>query len=293
LPQQHLILGAGGIGGLIGTLLAESGEHVTFLVRQESFETMPETWTAIRPDGATHSAKISKATSVPANTAVDVLWVTTKATQLDGALRSVDRLRPRAVVPLLNGLEHIGTLDGLFGKDVVFPSTIFVESERIAPGSVIQRSPFLIFKFARRGEELISAAARRLAERDAEIEFLADETTLLWSKLVFLAPFALTTTAAKEPAAFLREQPLWRERFDAAVDEVVTVGRSLGAVLESTTAQALLGRAKPEMRSSMLKDAVAGRELELDAIAGSVIRCADQAGIPVPTLRLLRDLIAH
>jgi 2-dehydropantoate 2-reductase len=45
------------------------------------------------------------------------------------------------------------------------------------------------------------------------------------------------------------------------------------------------------MRSSMQKDAEAGRAIELDAIGGAVLRAAARAGIDVPvTARLVAEL---
>ena len=45
------------------------------------------------------------------------------------------------------------------------------------------------------------------------------------------------------------------------------------------------------MRSSMQKDAAAGRPIELDAIGGTILRAADRAGTRAPaTARLVADL---
>jgi 2-dehydropantoate 2-reductase len=48
------------------------------------------------------------------------------------------------------------------------------------------------------------------------------------------------------------------------------------------------------MRSSMQKDAAAGRPIELDAIGGAVLRAAERAGTEAPvTARLVADLRAR
>jgi 2-dehydropantoate 2-reductase len=45
------------------------------------------------------------------------------------------------------------------------------------------------------------------------------------------------------------------------------------------------------MRSSMQKDAAAGRPIELDAIGGTILRAADRAGTQAPvTAGLVADL---
>ena len=48
------------------------------------------------------------------------------------------------------------------------------------------------------------------------------------------------------------------------------------------------------MRSSMQKDAAAGRPIELDAIGGAVLRGAERAGVEAPvTARLVAELRAR
>jgi 2-dehydropantoate 2-reductase len=48
------------------------------------------------------------------------------------------------------------------------------------------------------------------------------------------------------------------------------------------------------MKSSMQRDAEAGRPIELDAIGGAVLRAAERAGVDAPvTARLVAELRAR
>jgi 2-dehydropantoate 2-reductase len=53
------------------------------------------------------------------------------------------------------------------------------------------------------------------------------------------------------------------------------------------------GRKAGPFETSMLQDYRAGRPLELDAIANSVLELAGKVGGHMPTTRLLVDLCAH
>jgi ketopantoate reductase len=57
--MKHGILGAGGIGGLVGTALSSLGEDVTMVVRPESLGAYPTTLTLERPQ-ETLSARPSR-----------------------------------------------------------------------------------------------------------------------------------------------------------------------------------------------------------------------------------------
>src|SRR6266853_6672572 len=131
--MRHAILGAGGVGGLIGVALSKSGESVTLVLRPEVLKDYPAELSLESPLGS-FSVPVDRAASVAAP--YDVLWITVKATQLESALRSVtvDPTQIGAVVPLLNGMDHVPLLRARFGHDRVVPASIGVETERVAPG---------------------------------------------------------------------------------------------------------------------------------------------------------------
>jgi 2-dehydropantoate 2-reductase len=294
MSERHAILGAGGIGGLMGVLLAAGGDRVTLVVREGTVDAYPPELTLRRHDGSVVTGAARVVSSLPPGDDVDVLWVTTKALHLNAALRSVSAARPHCVVPLLNGLDHLAKLEQTFGPEVVIPGTIGVEAERLAPGIIRQGTPFAFLRLAERGRALLAKSAALLVPLGMNVEFVADETTLMWSKLVLLAPFALATTASGEPLGFIRENPDWLALMTGAVDEVAAVGRAEGAAFDTDYVARTLApmmNAPPKTSSSMARDVAAGNEPELDAIAGVVVRAAERQSIPVPVLRELMQRV--
>src|SRR4029077_7760041 len=100
----------------------------------------------------------------------------------------------------------------------------------------------------------------------------------LWEKLAFLAPVALATTALDGPLGAVRGD----ERYRACKHEALAVGRAEGATIDENALHELERIAPDEMRSSMQKDVAAGREPELNAIAGPILRGGPRHEIPVP-----------
>ena len=284
--MRHAILGAGAVGGLLGALLADRGEDVTVEFRDET-DTIPTHMSLQRSDGSGLGGNVRTVTSIYKDYAVDVLWVATKAMDLPGALHAVRGSSPRIVVPLLNGFEHIRELQTAFPPEAVIPATIAVEVERVEPGSVRVRSSFVRLRIGARAKLILSGLADALRGRDVDVEFEDDETTLLWRKLAFLAPFALTASASGLPAGMLRSDPVWRKRFETVAAEVMAIASAQGAVLEPNIALQMLETVHDQMRSSMAKDIAARREPELDAIGVAVIRAAVRHNVAVPMLRYL------
>src|SRR6266550_5197048 len=144
--MRHAILGAGGVGGVLGASLAKVSEAVTMVVRAAGLAEFPRELRLESPLVGSFSVPVEKSAIVPST---DVLWIAVKATQLESALQSVpEAAQIRAVVPLLNGIDHVARLRERFGHDRVIPATIAGEMERIAPGRMVHPSPFLMLNVA-------------------------------------------------------------------------------------------------------------------------------------------------
>src|SRR5260370_22553444 len=287
--MKHAVVGAGGVGGLIAALLARCGEQVTVIVREQSRAAQPEQITLDRPSEQIVSPV---AITTELESAVDVLWIAVKATQLGAPLESVSAAPSlvQSVVPLLNGIDHVAFLRRTFGERVA-PATIAVEAERIAPGHVVQRSPFVRMAVSERGRSKLDDVSVKLRSLGVEWQFTADETTLLWSKLCFLAPFALTTTAAGMNCGEIMTHPEWSTRLRSAAQEACAVAVAEGAAVDSAKIISLHASLPPGMRSSMQKDVAAGRAPELDAIASPILRGAKRHHISAATCQELNDKI--
>ncbi len=285
---RHAILGAGGVGGLIGACVAKSGAPVTMVVRPESLAQYPQQLQLESPFG-NFSVPVSRAAEVPPT---DVLWITVKATQLDAALRTITN--PDSVgkiVPLLNGIDHIALLRQKYGADKLIPATIAVETERVAPGHIIHRSSFARLNVASAGRNTLSATIEALQKFGFECRFVDDEITLMWSKLVFLAAFALSTTAADKNTGEILADPEWRQLGLSVIREASAVAVAEGAKIDAEQVIAGVLKMPGNMRSSMQKDVEQGNTPELDAIAGPILRGARKHRIAVPaTAKLVADV---
>jgi 2-dehydropantoate 2-reductase len=280
------VLGAGGVGGFLAAALTRAGHDVVVIAREQ-------TVAAVRRDGLTIASQmLGDLHERPrAETAligdVDALLVTVKATGLAPALLRIAG-RPPLVVPQLNGLDHLAVLRERFG-DAVVPATIRIEATRVAPTTIEQTGANLLVEVA--GAPQLAAALEQAGIPSRVCDSAAD---MMWRKLVRLNALALTTTAFDAALGEIREDPDQRAALIAAVHETAATGAADGAYVDPLVTEAeLLVHAHPELRSSMARDVQAGREPELDAIAGAVLRRAARHAVPVPTVASLTALIAR
>src|SRR5918994_3355144 len=201
--MRHAVLGAGGVGGLVGGALAKAGHPVTLLVRPGRRNLYPERLSVqSEPFG--------------------------KATALESALSSIppEVLEDGVLVPLLNGVDHVRRLRDRYGAERILPGTIRVEAEQAEPGRVRHLSAFADVQVAPNPVTRIRAETLCEELRDAGVgcEVQDDETTMLWSKLCFLAPFALATTASEGSLGVVRADAGRWASLEQCVNEACAVG---------------------------------------------------------------------
>jgi 2-dehydropantoate 2-reductase len=277
------VLGPGGVGGLLAALLSRSGHRVICLSGEQTAETLRTGGIQVR------SARFGDFTArVEADTElrepVDACLVTVKDTALDAASARVPApvLGDGLLVPFLNGVEHPAALRARYRPDRVAPAVIRVESTRVAPGVIEHGSPFAEIDLTGTDvpRPLLDALADAFATAGPATRVLEDETAALWAKMSFLAPFALLTTRHGLPLGDVRTRH--RDELTALVEETAAISHACGGPADPAQALARYDAFPAATKSSMQRDAEAGRPLELDAIGGALLRAAERHGVPAP-----------
>jgi 2-dehydropantoate 2-reductase len=292
------VLGPGGVGGLLAGALERSGEDVTVVARESTAAAIAED--GLRVGSVTLGEFIERPrTTTRLEEDVDALIVATKAAGLRDALERID-CEPPLVLPLLNGLDHIALLRERFAPQSVVAGTIRVEADNPQPGVVVHTSPFLLVEMASRYESAragMAELARVLsgAGVKARGEWPISERSepqVMWSKLVRLNALACTTSAYDKLLGEIRSTPELRADLIGAIEESCAAGQAEGAE-DVNPQQAFdeLERAHETLGSSMQRDIAAGREPEVDAIPGSVLRAASRHGLECPTIERLVAMI--
>lgn len=278
--MRHVVIGVGGIGGLIAGVLARSGEEMLLLLREP---TLGEYRGRVTISSATFGEfEQSIRAFGELDEEVDVVWVAPKATQLDEALERVppEIVGSALVVPLLNGVDHVAELRRRYTN--VVAASIRTQSERVGPAKIVNPSPFVNVELAAGPETAALAAVLTRAGFACAVR--ASESTLLWEKLVFLAPLALATTVLNGSVGAVRADPAANSLLERAAREAVVAARAEGAEIDAGALAKAHAALSGEFTTSMQKDFAAGRPLELDAIAGPILRAAKCHGFEAPAV---------
>lgn len=285
--MRHAVIGVGGIGGLISGVLARAGEDVLLLLRESTLEAYDGRITVASASFGDFAVQV-RATSHLAEQ-VDVVWVAPKATHLQEALERVppDVVGPAAVVPLLNGVDHVAELRQRY--ECVIAASIRTQSELVGLARVVNPSPFAHIELA--AGDQTDAIAEVLTNAGFTCGSRKDEATLLWEKLVFLAPLALATTALNDTIGAVRADAKVSSLLERAQNEALAAARAEGAEIDATALVRAHAALTGEFTTSMQKDFDAGRPLELDGIAGPIMRVSERHGLASPAVEELVALI--
>src|SRR5262245_38684648 len=123
--MKLLVLGAGAIGGYFGGRLAEAGADVAFLVRPKRRAQLQRDGLRIRSPLGDAQLPVDAVLAEDVQPQYDVVLLTCKAYDLGPAM---DAIAPAmhdgcAIVPMLNGIAHLDSLDARFGKARVMGGT--------------------------------------------------------------------------------------------------------------------------------------------------------------------------
>jgi 2-dehydropantoate 2-reductase len=224
--------------------------------------------------------------------------IAVKAPSLPDALGRIDPalLVGSAILPLLNGLEHVAMLRGWLERrgasrpPIVLAGSIGrLEALSPRPGVVEQRTPGALVTVASDVLDVLAveAAIAPLQVPGIEVVLGESERAVLWEKAARLAVLAAATVASGLPVGALRADAVWRARLGQALAEACATATADGVSLDPAAQWAIIEAMPETLTTSAARDAAAGRATELDAISGSVVRAARRVGVPTPELERL------
>ncbi len=284
------VMGAGGLGGYFGGLLARAGHGVTFVARGAHLEAMR------RQGGLTVRAAEEEwfapgeAVAAPGGDPADLVLFTVKSYDTEEAAARIGPVvgAQTAILSLQNGVDNEETLARTYGAGRVLGGVVYILAAIQAPGVVQQTAGprTVVFGEWRGG---MSARVRRLegvlAEAGWRVTATDDVLREKWVKFAFICAQAGMTALTRLPIGEIRTCPPTWAMFRQIVEEVVAVGRARGVALGPEVVEAhlqLAQRLEPEATSSLYHDLTGGRRLELEALHGTVVRYGREAGVPTP-----------
>ncbi len=290
--MKILVVGAGAIGGFFGGRLLAAKRDVTFLVRPGRAAQLAKTGLVIKSklgDVSLTSPPLVSAETLKGP--YDVVLLACKAFDLEGAMEAfAPAVGPdTAILPLLNGLAHIGTLSWRFSKKNVLGGQAALPLTLDAEGRILHLSDQLNISFG----ELDGTASPRVAALAAEFAAAGiqagQSTTMLqdmWEKWAFIATAGGITSLMRGTVGDIVAgggAPL----VTALYDEIALIAAANGHALRAPAverAKTTLTAAGSPFNSSMARDVEGGFRVEADHVIGDLLKRAKGGEYPMLTV---------
>src|SRR4051794_7628301 len=298
--MRFAVVGAGGVGGYFGGMLAHGGADVTFIARGKTLEALHAN--GLRVDSIKGDFVIpnAKATDDPASVGeVDVVLLAVKTPQIAEVLRTIGPMigSNTAVIPLENGMEAPVQIANAVGREHAMAGLCAIVSFIVAPGHIRHAAsdPFLMF-----GELDNVLSARALRIRDAmtaagiDAQIPPDIHRSMWTKFLFIAPMSGFGAVTRVPVGAWRAVPEVRELARGAIEEIIAVANARGVQLSPDAVVETFARfdgLAPDATSSLQRDIMQGKPSELDAQLGAVVRMGKESGVATPVCEMLYAML--
>ena len=319
IPMKNIcILGAGAIGGFIGTRLAASGQdgvRVSAIARGATLDALRTHGWRLQQGDALLQAPVAAVSEHAADLGPqDLVILAVKGPALSQVARQIGPLLgPETVVlPAMNGvpwwfiegqpalgdapLDSVdpgGTVREAIPLHRVLGCVVHASTAVPEPGLVQHRmGQGLII-----GEPLGGHSARSaqvvalLAAAGFDVTHSANVRADIWYKLwgnLTMNPISALTGATIDRVL---ADPLTRQFCTDAMAEAARIGERIGCHIAQRPEERHLVTAKlGAFKTSMLQDVDAGRPIELDAIVTAVREIGQRVGLPTPQIDVLLGL---
>ncbi len=306
--MRVVILGAGGVGSVIGGYLARAGHDAIMIARPGHAAAVAQGGLQIRGLDTFHVRVVALADAKSLHEA-DMLIIAVKTKDMDRALASVAHLTVGGVASIQNGVVKNDQIARVFGWEKVMGSTTMIGATLVRDGEVEYTLDGITFF----GELDNRPSARVIQIVDAFVRSglksaVADDiVSVEWTKQAFQNPFAPLSAITRLPVHKVWSSPQLATLAVHMFREVATVAQAHGISLSEHPAwslfnmqimrdapfeeavrklvevgQQVTASGRTHIIPSMLQDVLAGKQTEIEETVGYIFHEGQRLGIPVP-----------
>ena len=289
------VFGSGGVGAYFGGRLAQIGQDVTFIARNENLAALRSQGLKVGSIAGDFIIDRVQVSNNPAEVGtVDYVLCCVKSWQVTAAARAMLPLvgPDTLVVPLQNGVEAPAQLASILDPGNVLGGLCAIIAFLASPGHVKHSGANPLIRFGHldnHADPRVNALSEIFNHCGGVKSSIPDDVVVaMWQKFMLITPWSGLGAVSRAPIGVLLEQPETRDLLAQGIEEIRQVGLALGVNIPPDSVErtmATLHDFPPNSTTSMQRDLVRGRPSELDAQNGAVVRLAWETGIDTPINR--------
>jgi 2-dehydropantoate 2-reductase len=289
------VYGSGGVGAYFGGRLAQIGQDVTFLARNENLSTLRSQGLKVGSIAGDFSIDRIQVSNNPSEVGiVDYVLCCVKSWQVPAAAKAMlPMIGPETlVIPLQNGVEAPDQLTSILAPENVLGGLCAIVAFQASPGHIKHSgaNPLIRFGHLDNHADPRVNALSELFNHCSGVKSSIPEDVLvaMWQKFMLITPWSGLGAVSRAPIGVLLEQPETLSLLTQGIEEIFDLGRAYEIALPDDSPARTMATLKgmpPNSTTSMQRDLVRGRPSELDAQNGAVVRLAHELAIDTPVNR--------
>lgn len=287
--MRILILGAGALGGYFGGRLHQAGLGPCFLVRPARAAALARDGLRISSGLGDYQAAVTTITTDALQPGWDVLLLTCKAYDLAEAIETI---RPAvdartAILPVLNGISHIETLQRAFGAERVLGGLAKIQAALAPDGTIRHLNDWRWLTFGEIAGGMsarVEAIAAAFSPAPGMVATAVPNIMAqMWEKLVHLGTSAICTVLMRANVGEIARAPNGVSFMHGVLEANAAIAAAEGFPVSDAFMQqyrGVFGDSASAYTASMLRDLEAGGQIEADHIPGFLLEAARRHGLP-------------
>jgi 2-dehydropantoate 2-reductase len=299
------ILGMGGVGGYFGGLLAKAyaesdSVEIVFVARGETQKTIAQDGLKIILDKSEMTVFPSIVSDDPKVIGkLDYLICATKTYDIEESLLSIKTniTKNTIILPLYNGVDAPERISALLPDNEVLQGCVYIVSMIVSSGVIKKMGIYEKLFFGSATAPIASLNKLQTIFKKASIEsYLVDDIEeTVWEKFIFISALASATSYLNQNIGEILSSQSSREVYVSLLNEITMIAAVKGLNLPADIImQTILKLEKTphDATSSMHRDLMAGRKIELFSLTEFVVNEGLKYEIETPTYQMVLDKLS-
>jgi 2-dehydropantoate 2-reductase len=299
------ILGMGGVGGYFGGLLAKAyaksdSVEIIFIARGGTQKTITQSGLKIILDESEMTVFPSIVSDDPKIIGkLDYLICATKTYDIEESLLSIKKniTKNTIILPLYNGVDAPERISSLFPDNEVLQGCVYIVSMIVSSGIIKKMGIYEKLFFGSATAPIASLNKLQTIFKKASIEsYLVDDIEeTVWEKFIFISALASATSYLNQNIGEILDSQSSRGVYVSLLNEITMIAAVKGLNLPADIImQTILKLEKTphDATSSMHRDLMAGRKIELFSLTEFVVNEGLKYEIETPTYQMVLDKLS-
>lgn len=274
-----VVVGAGGVGGYFGGMIAKAGFDVTFIVRGKTLQAIKTNGLKVKSvdgDFTVHPEATDNYNDIKNP---DLIILGVKSWQIeDIAKQLIDVINENTMVlPLQNGADNADRLRNILPKENVLAGLCKIVSKIEAPGVIdhFAYEPEIVFGEYDNAKTNRIKAVKAIFDKAGFKNTISDDIHLdIWKKFLFITTISGMGAITRSVFGDIRNDEHLRQMLYQTANEIVAIANAKGIRLTNDDVEMVLkviDNLNHGTTASMQRDIMEGRPSELDNFNGYIV----------------------